>query len=450
MKLDDLKNKIEKKEARIAVIGLGYVGLPVACSFARAGFQVQGIDIVEDRVSKINSGISTIEGIEPGLTELLAEVSRNGKLRASTEYANLAECDLLLISVETPVDAENKPRYEALRACLTSLERVLKDGALIIVESTIAPGTMNKVVTPILENNGKRKLNIDFFLGHCPERVMPGKLLSNLASVSRVVGGRTPETALVMVSLYRNIIPKADLDTTDCTTAELVKTTENAYRDAQIAFANEIALICEAVGADVWNVRELVNKSPGRHMLMPGAGVGGHCIPKDPWLLAYGAIGTDLKPRLIPAARDINNSMPGHITALLEKALKQVGRELKDTSVLVLGYSYLEDSDDTRNSPSEILVRSLNEKGAKVIIHDPFVDGFLGDVLMKAKRSDAAILMVKHSYYVELGFRKLADALKTPIIIDGRGAYREAAEAEDVIYYGIGIGKSLEQDKQSP
>ena len=436
MTLAALRKKIEQKEARLTVIGLGYVGLPVACSFAKAGFDVRGIDIQQDRIDKINAGISPIEGNEPGLAELLAEVIKAGELSASANYDLLRDRDVVLISVETPVDAMNKPRYEALRASLKSLGKALKAGALVIVESTIAPGTMDKLVAPLLEESSGKKLNSSFFLGNCPERVMPGKLLHNLTQLSRVVGGMTQETAQVMVALYRHIIPEADLDPTDCVTAELVKTAENAYRDVQIAFANEVALISEAVGGDVWKVRELVNKSPGRHMLMPGAGVGGHCIPKDPWLLAYGANGSNTPLHLIPAARAVNDAMPGHIVDLLRKALGK----LKGARILVMGYAYLEDSDDTRNSPSEILVNQLKKAGAKAIIHDPFVSEYEGDLFEMARGCDAAVLMVKHSTYSELDLRKLASALKGSLLIDGRGFYsREKAEAAGLRYLGVGM-----------
>ena len=230
--------------------------------FAAEGFDVTGVEIRQERVDKINRGISPIEGKEPGLAELLAKVVAAKKLRATSSYQDLADCDIILIDVETPVDEhDHSPRYQALGAALRSLGKALKDGALVIVESTIAPGTMQTFVLPILEESSQRRLNEGFYLGCCPERVMPGKLLANLRNLSRVVGGGSPQTAAIMQALYRHVV-NADLDTADWITAELVKTTENAYRDVQIAFANEVALICEALGGDVWKVRQLVNKSP--------------------------------------------------------------------------------------------------------------------------------------------------------------------------------------------
>lgn len=433
MSLADLTRRIQVQEARLGVIGLGYVGLPVACRFAEVGFDVLGVDIKPERVAKINAGKSPIEGKEPGLQELLARVVAAGQLQATTDYTRLREREVLLIAVETPVDENHVPRYEALRSAVRSLGPVLREGALVIVESTLAPGTIAKVVRPTLEEASGRRASVDFHLGHCPERVMPGKLLHNLAANSRVVGGLTPETAEAMVALYRHIV-QADLDGTDCITAELVKTAENAYRDVQIAFANEVALICEAVGGDVWRVRELVNKSPGRQMLLPGAGVGGHCIPKDPWLLVYGA-DEEVPLNLIPAARAVNDSMPMHMVALLEQALAKTGRNVAGSRVLVLGYAYLEDSDDTRNSPSEVVVQALRERGAEVIVHDPYVPGFGGDLDSMMEQSDAVVLMVKHDVYEAQSLRDLLGERAVPVI-DGRNAWG----GEHSILLGRGCG----------
>ncbi len=420
--LGALRHKIAEKTTKLAVIGLGYVGLPVACLFAEAGFGVIGVDLQAQRAAHINAGVSPIEGEEPGLAELLAAVIATGQLRATTHYADLADQDVVLICVETPVDEQHVPRYVALQSALRALGPVLKDGALVIIESTIAPGTMAKIVKPTLEETSGKRVNEGFFLGHCPERVMPGKLLANLRGVSRVCGGETPETAQTMLTLYRQVV-KAELDAADCVTAELVKTAENAYRDVNIAFANEVALICEAVGGDVWRVRELVNKSPGRNMLLPGAGVGGHCIPKDPWLLVYEAQQRGVPIRLIPAARAVNESMPLHIVELLENALAEAGKPVAGARVLVLGYAYLENSDDTRNSPSAVLVARLRELGVEVVIHDPYVAGYQGDVVEMAQGCDAAVVMVGHGVYRELDWEAVRVMMRAPLLVDGRRTF---------------------------
>ena len=415
MILSVLHEKINDRSAKLAVIGLGYVGLPVAALFGQKGFSVTGVDIKQSRIDLINEGISPIVGKEPGLSELIASVVEEGKLTATTDYQTLKDADIIMIDVETPVNQDHIPEYHALRSAAKSLSAVLKKGALVIVESTVMPGTLEKIVLPIIEQETGYVCNKDFFLGNCPERVMPGKLLHNLKRMSRVAGGGNAETAQVMVSLYR-IIVEADVDPTDWITAEIVKTAENTYRDVQIAFANEVALICEALGADVWKVRELVRKSPGREMLLPGAGVGGHCIPKDPWLLASSVRDLDVPVRLIPAAREINTYMPMHVFNLVQNQLK----DLKSKKVLILGFAYLQDSDDDRNSPSRVLADELKEVGAIPIIHDPFIKDFQGAVLEKASGCDLAVLMTAHGEYQQLDLAGMAAAMHNPILIDGR------------------------------
>lgn len=438
--LEGLKQKILEHNAVIGIIGLGYVGLPVACMFAKAGFSVIGLDIKQDRIEKITSGKNPIEGVEPGLSELLQSVVSSSHLKATTDYDLLRQADIVLIDVETPVDKKNIPRYAALRSACSSLAKVMKDGVLVIVESTIAPGTIDRLVRPLLEEFSGKQSNEGFYLGACPERVMPGKLLENLRKMSRVCGGSTQEVADVMVTLYRNIV-EADLDTADPITAELTKTAENAYRDVNIAFANELAMICESSGADFMRVRELVNKSPGRNVLVAGAGVGGHCIPKDPWLLIYGAKGK-IPIRLIPSARAVNDSMPKHVADLVKDALAETGKTLKDAHIVVLGFAYLEDTDDDRNSPSKVLVEEFEQSGARVIVHDPYVAPYQGEVLELLNGKDAAIIMVAHQAYKQLKLPDIKQALSGGVLVDGRRVFdAQEARAAGLIYRGVGQGQ---------
>jgi UDP-N-acetyl-D-mannosaminuronic acid dehydrogenase len=440
MTLSSLRKRIEEKQARLAVIGLGYVGLPVACMFAQKGFNVVGIEIKSERAEMINAGITPIDGDEPGLRELLAEVVANGLLHATNRYQELADRDIILIDVETPVDKSHIPHYDALRSALYQLGPVLQKGALVIVESTIAPGTMQSVVFPLLESTSGYRLNEGFYLGNCPERVMPGKLLKNLCCLSRVVGGGSIQTAETMIALYSQIV-QADLDPVDWITAELVKTVENTYRDVQIAFANEIALICEAVNADVWKIRDLVNKSPYRNMHMPGPGVGGHCIPKDPWLLVHGIDDKQVPLRLIPSARAVNDSMPCHMVDLIDKGLSVIGHTLDHARILVLGYAYLENSDDARNSPSEILVNKLHKCGAEVLIHDAIIPDYQSDIYQIAQNCDVVVGMVKHSAYRSIDLQRLKLALHTPVLVDGRRVFDEN-QATKLGYTYLCLGSS--------
>jgi UDP-N-acetyl-D-mannosaminuronic acid dehydrogenase len=439
-----LRSAVDERTAGVGVIGLGYVGLPAACMFASAGFQVRGVDIDAGRTETINSGRSPIEGDEPGLADLVSQVVVSGHLLTSTAYSDLANADVVLICVDTPVDADHRPRFKALRSACSQLGSVLKDGALVIVESTIAPGTIDSVVRPALEESTGRRRT--FHLGHCPERVMPGKLLSNMRTMSRVCGGSSPEVADLMIALYSTFV-EGDLDAADCLTAELVKTAENSYRDVGIAFANQLALICERVGGDAWRVRRLVNKVPGRDVLLPGGGVGGHCIPKDSWLLAS-PLGDEAEASLLGVARRINDGMPAHVAGLVSDLLGP-GRQAR---VAVLGYAYLENSDDTRNSPSAELVSLLSKSGYDVAVHDPFVREYNGDVMGAFRNADCAVLMVAHTAYRDLDLTAAAGVMRRRSLVDARGFFgRQALQEAGFSFRLIGAGAgSVSQEDPAP
>lgn len=423
--------------ARVGVVGLGYVGLPAACLFAEAGFAVVGIDLDAARVAKIAAGVCPIEGDEPDLPGLLQRVVSGGRLRASTAHAELAGVDVVLFAIQTPLGAGRVPDYVHLRAALAATLPHLRDGALLVVESTLSPGTTERVLRPLFEAAG-RHVGSDLFLGHCPERVMPGRLLWNMRTLPRVCGGTTPATARAMVALYRTIVG-AELTETDATTAEIVKTAENAYRDVNIAFANELAKVCEVAGADFLEVRALVNRSPGRNVLLPGTGVGGHCIPKDPWLLAAAAPDA---MQLVPAARAVNDAMPAHVADLTGRALLEHGLALAGARICVCGWAYLEGSDDTRNSPSEALVEILRARGAEVRIHDPYVHEHQGDVYERADGCDAVVLAVAHPAYRALDLAALRTRLRHPVLVDGRRVIDAAtARTAGFTYRAVGLGR---------
>jgi UDP-N-acetyl-D-mannosaminuronic acid dehydrogenase len=308
---------------------------------------------------------------------------------------------------------------------------------MVIIESTIAPRTMELVVKPVLEQTSGLHASQDFLLVNCPERVMPGKLLRNIREMDRVVGGMSPEAAELAVQFYRSVV-QAGLDPVDCITAEIVKTAENAYRDVQIAFANEMALICEEFGADVWHVRELVNKAPYRAMHLPGPGVGGHCIPKDSWLLiAWGSEALDA--RLMPTARAVNDAMPLHTMALTRAALEQVDVPLDQARIAVLGYSYLENSDDKRNTPTAPFCEALRQAGADVVIHDPYVREYYIPLHDAVQDADCVVFMVRHDQYLGLDLEELRGKLRHAVLVDGRNLFDKAeARAAGFTYFGVG------------
>lgn len=263
---------------------------------------------------------------------------------------------------------------------------------------------------------------------------MPGKLIKNIVTLPRIVGGITPKGAERAVELFSKIV-KANVHTTDILTAELSKTIENSYRDVNIAFVNEMALVCESLGVNIYEVIELVNELDSRNLHLPGAGVGGHCLPKDTWLLAYGLNkygAHKMEPRFIALAREINNHMPVHMALLVEDALSSKGLAIHDANITVLGAAYLENSDDTRNTPAATLVSALESKGATVIIHDPHVREWEfgshqmeSDLTEAIKGADCLALVTKHREYTQLNLESIRDLMRTPIFIDGRNVYKE-------------------------
>lgn len=427
---------------KVIIVGLGYVGVPVACRFAEVGFNVIGIDIIPSKIEMINRGVSPIKGKEPGLDELLERVHKAGRLKATSDYSVCKGAYAILIMVETPVDEDNIPRFRALRSAVSSVGKNLTTGTIVVIESTIAPRTTTDVVLPILEEKSGLKGGKDFYLAHCPERVGVGVLLEHLANCERVIGGINKESAEKAKELYKKVV-RAKLHLTDSLTAEVVKTAENAYRDTQIAFANELAYLCEELGTDAFEVRELVNTSPGRDMHYPGAGVGGHCLPKDPWLLLSSS-GETFQPKVIPASREVNDSMPYHMIDLAEEAMAESNISPCNAKVAVMGYAFLEDSDDVRNTPAAPVVKHFMESGSEVIVHDPYVGSAEGIRITRnlndaLEGADCVIFMTAHSRYRNLRLKNLLQRMRTPIIVDGRNLFdRKKCVRGGFVYKGVG------------
>ncbi len=438
---------------KIVVVGMGYVGIPVAVLLADVeGYDVTGLQRRSKRsgwkIDVLNAGKSPFEGVEPGLDELIARVVKKGTFRVTDDVEVLKTADIILIDVQTPTDAQNIPQYFSLREVCTQIGKRLKQGTMVIVESTVAPGTTQNVVQKIIERESGFKAGVDFDLVFSYERVMPGKLLEYIVNMPRVVGGVNERSTKRAVEMYSKIV-KAGIHTTDTLTAELAKTIENAYRDVNIAFANEMAMVCESFGVDVYDVIRIVNARHDRHMHIPGAGVGGHCLPKDSWLLRYGLYeygSYKMEPEMISLARRINNHMPVHTTNLVENALLSRGVDIHDAIVVILGLAYLENSDDTRNTPAAVLEASLMSKGAKVRLHDPYVRQWefselpiYRDVYDAARDADCLVLVTRHQQYYSLDLERLKNIMRTPIIVDGRNVFDKArVVAMGFEYRGIG------------
>ncbi|NWF96881.1 MAG: nucleotide sugar dehydrogenase [Candidatus Thorarchaeota archaeon] len=437
----------------IVVVGMGYVGIPAAALLADVeGHHVTGLQRRSKRsgwkIDALNSGRSPFEGEEPELDELISKVVKKGTFRVTDDPECLRVADIVLIDVQTPTDTQNMPQYTSLREVSTQIGQRMKKGVLIVVESTVAPGTTQNLVQRIVEKESNMRGGKDFDLAFSYERVMPGKLLEYITDMPRVVGGITPRSTDRAVELYRKIVKK-EIYVTDTLSAELAKTIENAYRDVNIAFANEMALVCESLGVDIYEIIRIINARHDRHMHIPGAGVGGHCLPKDPWLLRYGLYeyGTwKIEPEFISLARRINDHMPIHMSELVENALAHKGLSIQDAIVTVLGLAYLEDSDDTRNTPAAALVASLQAKGAIVRLHDPYVrewefgsQPIMRDIMEAAKGSDCLVLVTKHKMYYSLDLDKIRKVMRTATLVDGRNVFdKTVVESKGFEYRAVG------------
>jgi len=361
--------------------------------------------------------------------------------------------DFILIDVQTPTDKKtNEPIYRSLREVSANVGKLMKKGATVVVESTVAPGTTEFIVKPILEENSGMKAGEDFYLVFAYERVMVGRLINNIVNYPRIIGGITKACIEKGLWLYKHIV-KEELIPVSATTAEVAKVVENTYRDVQIAFANEVALACESLSVDFNEVRTCVNSLPFnsnayRDLHLPGAGVGGHCLPKDPWLLKYGVdtYGETKVPfDVIVQARARNEMMPSHMLELAQQAANEKGIDIKKAKVAILGASFIENSEDTRNSPTETLIEILNKEGIKWAIHDPYVrprefpHPVSKDLDEVTKDADVVMIFVKHKEYFDIKAKWLKENMKTSILIDGRDVLNLAEfKKEDFIAYGIG------------
>ncbi|MFX1282127.1 MAG: nucleotide sugar dehydrogenase [Promethearchaeota archaeon] len=439
----------------IIVFGMGYVGIPCAALLADVeGFHVTGVQRRSERsgwkIDYLNSGKSPFKGKEPGLDELINKVVKRGTFNVTDDPSVCSTADFALIDVQTPTDGVHIPQYESLEEVSKHIGKHMGKGITVIVESTVAPGTTENIVRPILEQESGMKAGKDFYLAFSFERVMPGKLLDYIINMPRVIGGIDKTSAEKAHWLYKHIVKKEISTTSSCVAAELAKTIENSYRDVNIAFANEMALVCESMGVNIFEIIKLINTRHDRHMHLPGAGVGGHCLPKDPWLLRYGVMkyGTYFRePEFISLGRRINDHMPVHIVELISDMFENHNLVFRESVITILGLAYLEDSDDLRNTPARRVVSLLRSRNAEIRLHDPYVDSFDSfsiekDIWKALNRSDCAVLITKHSQYYEIDLQRLKEIMRTPIIIDGRNIFSQ----EKVMKIGIsyrGIGKGI-------
>lgn len=424
----ELLERIERRSAKVGVIGMGYVGVPLAVRAAGLGFSVLGFDVSPERVAQLNAGESYI-GDVPG--PLLAHLRAEGCIEATTDVARMGECELLIICVPTPLNQTRDPDLSYIETASENIARSLRPGQLVILESTTYPGTTREIVRPRLDVGGLR-LGEHYFLAFSPERIDPGQTNSKgygVENTPKVVGGATPACSALASAFYSQITSQV-VPVSSPAAAELTKLFENIFRAVNIALVNELALLCDRMDLDVWEVIEAAATKPyGFMKFTPGPGLGGHCIPIDPFYLTWKAREYDLTTRFIELAGEINTQMPRHVHDLVVRALNRQRKSLNGSVVLVLGVAYKPDVDDYRESPAFKVMDLLIADGAQVVACDPHVTVFethdgrrheltpLTDDLLSS--CDCAVIMTNHSAFSYQQIVELA-----PAVVDTRNATR--------------------------
>jgi len=401
-----LKQRILTRSAQVAIIGVGYVGLPLAVAFAEAGFPVVGIDIDREKVEAINAGRSYIGDVS---SERLARLvsAGDGKLQATTDYAVLDHCDVAIICVPTPLSKTHDPDVSYILAAGREVAAHLHPEMLVVLESTTYPGTTDELLLPMLSEKGLR-VGRDFYLAFSPERIDPGRTDWTVENTPKVLGGVTPQCLAMAQALYGQVIERV-VPVSSTRAAEMVKLLENTFRAVNIALVNEIAIMCDKLGLDVWEVIEAASTKPYGFMpFYPGPGLGGHCIPVDPHYLAWKLKTLNYNARFIQLAGEINAAMPHYVVDKISDALNDEGKAVKGSRILLLGVAYKRDVSDVRESPALDILRLLERKGAVVAYHDPYVPHLqLDDVVMDSitlneealRSADCVVVTTDHRSY---------------------------------------------------
>jgi len=400
-----LLNKFSNRTARVAVLGLGYVGLPLAAAFAEAGFEVLGIDPDKHKVDTIRRGESHIHDV-PG--SQVARLVSSGKLRASTDFSGLADADAVSICVPTPLRKTGDPDLSFILSATEQLAQFMHAGMVVILESTTYPGTTREILLPKLGEDKGLNVGEDFFLAFSPERVDPGRQDWTTLNTPKVIGGITSACTEVLAAWYacalKTIVPVSSAEV-----AEMAKLLENTFRMINIGLVNEMAMMCEKLGVDVWEVIDAAATKPfGFMKFTPGPGLGGHCIPIDPLYLSWKLRALNYTARFIELASEINTGMPRYVVGKVQDALNDQGKSLKGNRVLVLGAAYKADIDDLRESPALDVIGLLQQKGAVVQYHDPYIPNLryegialdsAPDLMQAVREADCVVIITNHSSY---------------------------------------------------
>jgi UDP-N-acetyl-D-glucosamine dehydrogenase len=442
--LEHLFEKISKGTVKVGIIGLGYVGLPLAMTMSKK-FKIVGFDKSKEIIECLNEGKSPFTDVTDTL--LIERMKKTFSL--SKDEQEMGDCDFLIICVPTPLDAQKNPDLTYVKDACATISRYLRKGQFVILESTTYPGTTEEVMVPILQGSGL-VAGVDFGLAYSPERVDPGNKIYSIEKIPKVVGGINETCTEIATKLYEGVLDAEVIRAKNTRTAEASKIVENIFRDVNIALANELALVFERMGINAWEVVKIASTKPFGFMpFYPGPGVGGHCIPLDPYYLSYQAKKYDFIPRFIELSGEINDFMPIHTTNLLMKGLKLAGKNISQSTIALLGVAYKRDINDTRESPAKIIIEQILDSGGQVKIYDPNAktietrygiiksESSVQDVI---KDVDAFILLVDHKVFSYDLLSDLIKTIKKPVVVDCKNILKEGLEGicDDGIYLCIG------------
>ena len=437
--MNPLKTKLENRTATAAVIGLGYVGLPLAMEIAAAGFHVIGIDLDRNKINTLKEGKSYILDVPE---KTVADAVLAGKFVPTSDFSALATCDTVSICVPTPLSKSRDPDISFILSATEEIRKYLHPGQLIVLESTTYPGTTDELIVPELENSGL-KVGSDFFVAFSPERIDPGNASFNTHNTPKIVGGITPECTEIARLFYSAFIERViPVSSTKC--AEMVKLLENTFRSINIGMVNELALMCDLLGVDVYEVIDAAATKPfGFSAFYPGPGLGGHCIPIDPHYLAWKLKALNFQARFIGLAAEINGMMPSVVATMVADGLNRASKAIRGSKVMILGVAYKKNVSDCRESPALDVMRLLSEKGAILSYNDPLVPTLrLGGKLLKSvdatpaeiAKHDCVIILTDHSVY-DIG--KIVEAAQ--LVVDTRNATKNIHGCKDrIIKLGAG------------
>ncbi|MHA1270836.1 MAG: nucleotide sugar dehydrogenase [Candidatus Helarchaeota archaeon] len=450
---DQINSKFKNGELVFTVVGMGRIGQPTASIIGKKGVKVYGYDIDKNLISILKSGRPTVD--EPGLDSIIQEIiTKNLLIPIDTPQEAISHSDVIIVSLPTPITLDKIPDYSAIIQCFKDISQFIKKGSLIIIESTVSPGTVENLIIPTIEKHSNLKVIQDFGIASCPERANPGEIIKKFNEIPRIIGGINKDSTIITACIYKNIVDSDLILVSNPKTANAVKLTENIFRDVNIALMNELAILFEKLEIDIF---EIINAASTKWNFVPhfpGAGVGGPCLPANPYYLIQEAIKVDYVPHLIRFAREINDRMPHHLVELVLKTLNIIDKSIKNSNIAILGLSYKPNIADYQLSPTFPVVSELLKLNASIKIYDPF---FEGQTIHNLKieqslestliNSDCIVIITDHDSFKNLDLSSTLSICNKPlVIVDGRNTLDPDKLPDNVIYRSIG---RLQVDKSS-